>query len=187
MEKSEQLRKLIFERSFKYSEEAIFQLASGKKSNYYINLKEVSWSGEGAELIGELIYSRIKDLEVNAVGGMTAGADPLSMAAVMACQSKGYSLNGFSVRKEAKGHGLKKMVEGAVSEGDKVVMLEDVITTGGSTIKAIERSREFGLDVLKVITIVDREEGGKENLEKTGVQVESLVTKTELKELTKKS
>ncbi len=187
METRERLKKLIFERSFRYSEEPVFQLASGKKSNYYINLKEVSWSGEGAGLIGNLVYSLIKDLDVNAVGGMTAGADPLAMAVVMECQSKGYSLNGFSVRKEAKGHGKKKMVEGAVAEGDKVVMLEDVITTGGSTIKAIERAREFGLEVLKVITIVDREEGGKENLEKTGVKVESLVTKTELIELTKKS
>ncbi len=183
METRDSLKRLIYEKAFKYSEEPIFQLASGRKSNYYVNLKEVSWSGAGAASIGELIYEKIKDLKVDAAGGMAAGADPLAMATVMECNRRGMSINGFSVRKEAKGHGLKKLVEGAVKEGDRIVILEDVVTTGGSTIKAIERAREFGLEVVHVITVVDREEGGRENIENTGVKLESLVLRSELVEL----
>jgi orotate phosphoribosyltransferase len=185
MKPIERLRQLIFEHSFKYSEEPVFQLASGKKSKYYVNLKTVSWSAEGAELIGMLIFEKIKDLPIEAVGGLTAGADPLAMAVVMESLKSGGPVNGFSVRKEPKGHGLKKLVEGAVAEGDKVAILEDVITTGGSTVKAIERAEDQGLDVELVIAVVDREEGGRKNIEAAGYKVDSLVTLSELMELVK--
>jgi orotate phosphoribosyltransferase len=138
-------------------------LSSGLKSNFYIDCKQVSLHAEGAALIGELFHRVIDDIapDAVAVGGLTLGADPLATATSMHSFLAGRSRDAFIVRKEPKGHGTGQWVESAgLAAGAKVVILEDVITTGASTLRAIERSRLAGLDVLCAVGLVDRLEGG---------------------------
>ncbi len=140
-------------------------LSSGLKSNFYIDCKQVSLHAEGAALIGELFHFMIEQVapEAVAVGGLTLGADPLATATSVASHLAGQSRDAFIVRKEPKGHGTNQWVESAgLAAGAKVVILEDVVTTGASTLRAIERSRGAGLIVLHAIGLVDRLEGGRE-------------------------
>jgi orotate phosphoribosyltransferase len=140
-------------------------LSSGLKSNFYIDCKQVSLDAEGASLIGQLFHAVIdaRAPEAVAVGGLTLGADPLATATSITSFSAGRPRAAFIVRKEPKGHGTNQWVESAgLSPGAPVVILEDVITTGASTIKAIERAKLAGLDVLFALGIVDRLEGGRE-------------------------
>ncbi len=171
---------LLLEKAFKYSDEPVFQLASGKMSTYYIDCRKVTHSCEGKYVIGNIILDMISTLDVQAVGGLTMGADPVACAVSYAAFIKKNRIASFSIRKEPKGHGLQKQVEGDVATGARVVIVEDVITTGGSTIKAIEAARREGLEVLKVIALVDREEGGKQEVLKHVPDVEALCTRTEL-------
>jgi len=113
-------------------------------------------------LIGELIFSLISSSKPDAIGGLTLGADPIAYAVCLTSYLKGTSIKAFTVRKEPKGHGTKQWIEGDIKEGERVVIVEDVVTTGGSTIKAITRAQAAGLEVIKVVTLIDREEGGKE-------------------------
>ena len=158
----ELLRELAYERRE-------VTLASGRKSNFYIDTKQVSLTAEGHFLIGTLMRAAVVALapSAEAVGGMTMGADPLSSATSMASYLAGAPLAAFYVRKEPKGHGTGQWLEGKKSlrPGMPVVVLEDVVTTGGSTLKAIERVRSAELEVLQVISLVDRQEGGRENVE----------------------
>jgi orotate phosphoribosyltransferase len=181
------LTALLLEKSFKYSDEPIFKLASGKLSNYYIDCRKTTHSSEGKYLIGNIIYDIIKDLDVQAIGGLTMGADPVSCAVSFASFINKQNIASFSIRKERKEHGLKKVVEGDVKEGDRVIIVEDVITTGGSTIKAIESAQNEGLEVVKVIALVDREEGGREEVLKHVPDVKAICTKSELMEAYKKT
>src|SRR3954453_194464 len=145
-------------------------LASGLKSNFYIDCKQTVLTAEGhylvAALFGRLLADKAPDVE--AIGGVTMGADPLASAVSTLSFLAGRPLPAFYVRKEAKGHGTGQWIEGTKSlrPGMKVAILEDVVTTGGSALKAIARAREFGLTVSVILGLVDREEGGRETLEK---------------------
>ncbi len=179
-EMKERLGEIIIARSFKYSDNPPFTLASGKKSNYYFNCKPTTLDPEGMNLIGELLFDMLKDSEITAAGGLTLGADPIANALSVISYQKGKPIKSFIVRKDAKDHGMKSSIEGNITPGEKVVIIDDVITTGGSTIIAIEQAREAGLIVNMVITLIDREEGGKENILRHVNDIKSILTRTEI-------
>ena len=183
----ERLIELLLEKSFRYSENATIKLASGKMSNYYIDCRKTTYSSEGQFLVGNIIFEMIKDQKINAVGGLTMGADPISCSVAFASHTHKKDIGAFAIRKERKEHGMQKQVEGDVKEGDRVVIIDDVITTGSSTVKAIEAARREGLDIVKVIVLVDREEGGKREILKHASEVEVVCTKSELLEAYKKN
>ncbi len=182
VQKKESLKKLLTRLSFKYSETPVFPLSSGKMSNFYIDCKMTTLYSIGMALLGDVVYDMVKSMKIKGLGGLTLGADPIAYAAAMIAGQRGEDLVSFVIRKEPKKHGLKKWIEGGVETGDRVVVIDDVITTGGSAIQAIEKAEESGLEIFKVIILVDREEGGRENIIKKGYEVESLFTKTELLE-----
>ncbi|MFZ2189027.1 MAG: orotate phosphoribosyltransferase [Candidatus Moraniibacteriota bacterium] len=156
---------ILLEKSFKYSEEPIFKLVSGAMSNFYCNCKPATLGSRGMFLAGNLIFDAIADVEdLVAVGGLTFGADPIANSVSYTSQLKRKPINSFSIRKDQKAHGIIKWVEGDIHPGDRACVIDDVATTGGSTIKAIERARADGLDVVCVVILVDRQEGGIENI-----------------------
>lgn len=158
-------------------------LSSGKESDFYIDCKKTVLTAEGHWLTGKLMFAAVRSLffGVEGVGGLTMGADPLASAVSLVSFLGQAPLSAFLIRKEAKGHGTGQWIEGlsGMSSGAKVVILEDVVTTGASTIKAIERARAEGLIPVGALALVDREEGGKEAIEKTGLQVVSLFARTD--------
>lgn len=174
------LIELIIEKAFKYNEEPVFKLVSGRMSNYYFNCKAVTLHPEGMYLIGNLIYDMIKDSGAKAIGGLTLGADPVAYAVSYTSHLKGNPVETFVVRKSAKSHGTMQWIEGNVKEGDRIVIVDDVITTGKSTIEAITRSKEAGLEIVKVICLIDRQEGGRENIETSGYKVDSLILRDDV-------
>ena len=176
----ERLGEIILERSFKYSDNPPFTLASGRQSNFYFNCKPTTLDPEGMNLIGEVIFDMIKDAPVTAAGGLTLGADPIAGALAVISYQLGKPVKAFIVRKDAKDHGTKSAIEGNVMAGEKVVIIDDVITTGGSTITAIEHARKAGLIIDRVITLIDREEGGRENILQHVDCVQSVFTRTEI-------
>jgi orotate phosphoribosyltransferase len=182
-EMKERLGEIIIARSFKYSDNLPFTLASGKKSNYYFNCKPTTLDPEGMNLIGTLLFNMLKDSEITAAGGLTLGADPIANALSVISYQKGKPIKSFIVRKDAKDHGTKSSIEGNIKPGEKVVIIDDVITTGGSTIIAIEQAREAGLIVDRVIALIDREEGGKENILRHIKNIQSVFTRTEIMQL----
>ncbi len=162
-------------------------LASGRRSTLYVDCRLSTMSPEGQLLIGRAALAALRDSgwPVDAVGGLTLGADPISYAiahasALEAEAGTGGMVRSFTVRKEAKQHGTGKLIEGPFLPGDKVVVVEDVITTGGSALKAVEAVRAAGGQILGVLALVDREEGGRETLEAAGLKVISLVTASDL-------
>lgn len=181
--KKERLGEIILERSFKYSDNPPFTLASGRLSNFYFNCKPTTLDPEGMNLIGEIIFDMIKDSDITAAGGLTLGADPIANALSVISYQKGRPIKSFIVRKDVKDHGTKSAIEGNVQAGEKVLIIDDVITTGGSTITAIEQARKAGLVVEGVITLIDREEGGRENIEKHIASIRSILTRTEIMDL----
>jgi len=178
--KKERLGRIIIERSFKFSDNPPFTLASGKKSNYYFNCKPTTLDPEGMNLIGEIIFAMLKNDDITAAGGLTLGADPIANALAVISYQKGKPIKSFIVRKEAKEHGTKSSVEGNVAAGEKVVIIDDVITTGASTITAIEQAQKAGLIVQKVVALIDREEGGRENILQHADNIEAVFTRTQL-------
>ena len=179
----QRLIELILERTFKFTDEPTFKLASGTMSNFYFNCKPTTLNSEGMYLVGNLLYEIIKgrrSWKVKGVGGLTLGADPVANAIAYTSYLKGEPVEAFVVRKEPKKHGTMLWIEGNVKNGDKVVIVEDVITTGGSSKKAIERARECGLKVLGVVVLIDRQEGGRKAIESLGVPVRVLLTKEEI-------
>lgn len=177
------LIELVIERTFKFSEEPVFKLASGQMSNYYFNCKPTTLSPEGMYLVGHLLYNLVesrRSWKISAVGGLTLGADPIANAISYTSYIKGNPLESFVVRKEPKKHGTMLWIEGQVGKGDRVLIVEDVITTGGSTIKAVERARECGLEVQGVVVLIDRQEGGRQKVEELGLPVLTLLTKEEV-------
>jgi orotate phosphoribosyltransferase len=160
------LLRLLTELSFQERE---VTLSSGKKSNFYIDCKQTALHAEGHFLIGQLGREVIdrEAPEARAVGGMTLGADPIASAISLMSFVAGRPLHGFIVRKEAKGHGTGQWIEGMTNlePNMPVVIVEDVVTTGGSTLRAIERARQAELRVVRVLALVDREEGGREAIE----------------------
>ncbi|MFO7667588.1 MAG: orotate phosphoribosyltransferase [Desulfobacterales bacterium] len=176
----QELVDLICRKSFKYSEEPVFKLVSGRTSNFYINCKPVTLSPRGMFLAGHLVFDEIKDLNVAGVGGLTFGADPIAVATAFASELKGKPVNAFSIRKTMKNHGIIRWIEGDLAKGDRVVIIDDVATTGGSTIKAVERARSEGMEVVKAVILVDRQEGGVENIKEHVEDVASIVTRDDL-------
>jgi orotate phosphoribosyltransferase len=172
----ETLRQLLQARSYRYSPDKPFKLASGRISPYYIDCRPVTHSAQGLFLIGEIFWELLRDQEVEAAGGLTMGADPLAHALALTSYLKGRPLNAFSVRKAPKEHGAGGLVVGDVQPGDRVVVLEDVVTTGGSTLKAIKAAQDFGLQVLRVLILVDRQEGGREAVAAVIPRVEAVYT-----------
>lgn len=159
-----------------------FVLASGRRSTYYLDCRRTTLHAEGAFLVGHLILEAIdrRGWRVAAVGGLTLGADPMATAAAVVSHIQGRPVHAFLVRKEAKAHGTGQQIEGAPPAGSAVVLVEDVITTGGSTLIARDACRAAGLEVRGVVALVDREEGGRAALEAEGLAVEALFTAKEL-------
>ncbi|MBM4274200.1 MAG: orotate phosphoribosyltransferase [Deltaproteobacteria bacterium] len=176
-----QLLNLLKEKSFKYSPDKPFKLVSGRESPYYVDCRPVTHNAQGLALLGEIFFELVKDLEVDAIGGLTMGADPITHAAALISYQKGQPINAFSVRQQPKEHGTGGLLVGDVRPGHRVVIVEDVITTGQSTLKAIAAARDFGLEVVKVLILVDREEGGKEAVAQAAPDVEAVFTVSDLK------
>ncbi|MDJ0985437.1 MAG: orotate phosphoribosyltransferase [Desulfobacterales bacterium] len=177
-----ELIELLCQKSFKFSQEPIYKLVSGRMSQFYVNCKPVTLSARGMFLAGHLLFESIKDEDVNAVGGLTFGADPLAVATAFASELKAKPINAFSIRKTQKDHGMIRWIEGDVAPGERVAIIDDVATTGGSTIKAIERARSEGLDVVKAVIFVDRQEGGLDNIRQHVSNAASIITRDELVE-----
>ena len=183
MSAKDNLKKMLLEKSVRTGD---FTLASGKKSDLYVDCRLTALDNQGASWIGEVGWGLVKEriegesLVVNAIGGMTMGADPISLVVGMASAGDEKSLQIFNIRKEPKGHGRGKQIEGNFNKGDKVVVVDDVITTGGSTLKAIEAIRAAGGEVVFCLVLVDREEGGRAAIESEGIPVVSIFTRTEL-------
>ncbi len=175
-----ELAELLLEKSYK---EGDFTLASGQKSTFYFDGRQTALHPKGAWLIGHLFNYLIEDVDnIIAVGGMTLGADPLATATSLVAFEQGKDIAAFIVRKEAKGHGTGNYIEGLanIPVGSRVVMLEDVVTTGGSLVKACDRVKAAGLEIAAVCTILDREQGGKEALKQQGYDLLALYTRSEL-------
>lgn len=176
----QELIEILCRNSFKYSEKPVFKLVSGKTSHFYVNCKPTTLSPRGMFLVGHLVFENIKDLGVKGIGGLTFGADPMAVATAFASELMGNPINAFSIRKTKKDHGIVRWIEGDVRSGNRVVIIDDVATTGGSTIKAIERARSEELDVVKAVILVDRQEGGLENIRKHVKDVSAIILKDDL-------
>jgi orotate phosphoribosyltransferase len=168
------LVRMLAERSARRGQ---FTLSSGRTSTLYIDARLTTMSPDGLALIGPTALAALDEAgwHVDAVGGLTLGADPVSYAIAYASALAGRAVRAFTVRKEAKTHGTGRLIEGPFREGDRVAVIEDVITTGGSALRAIEAVRNAGAQVVGVLAVVDREEGGREALEAAGVPVLALV------------
>ncbi len=165
---------LFREKALKFGD---FTLASGKKATYYLDGKQVTLDPQGARLVGEGILDLLAaDALPAAVGGMSIGADPITAAVVTMSAVRGTPIPGFMVRRKSKGHGTNQYIEGPVRPGDEVAIVEDVVTTGGSSLEAIQRVEDFGMKVARVIAIIDRMEGGAEAFAKAGYPFASLLT-----------
>lgn len=152
-----------------------FTLASGKRATYYLDCRKLTLSSAGALQVAAGMLELMKPLP-DAVGGMAIGADPITGAVITLAAMRNLTLKGFIVRKEAKTHGTGQQVEGPVVRGDRAVIVEDVVTTGGSSLRAIEHAREFGLEITRVISIVDRLQGGADTFAKAGIEYDALLT-----------
>jgi orotate phosphoribosyltransferase len=170
---------LLAERSTK---RGLFTLASGKQSKYYIDARLTTMSPEGLSVIGPLALSTLRKSgwDIDAIGGLTLGADPISYAISYASADSDRPLRAFTVRKETKAHGTGKLIEGPFREGDRVAVVEDVITTGGSALRAIDAVRAAKGIVAGVLALVDREEGGRQAIEAAGVPVISLAQASQI-------
>jgi orotate phosphoribosyltransferase len=156
-------------------------LASGRESDFYIDCKRTALTAEGHALIGRCLFGLVRELRplVRGVGGLTLGADPLASAIALTSFLEREPVDAFIVRKEPKGHGTGQWIEGrkTIPDGSRVAVLEDVVTTGGSALKAIERCREERLEVVACFALVDRDEGGRESIEAKGVPLQALFTR----------
>jgi orotate phosphoribosyltransferase len=173
---------LLAERAYRHGS---FTLASGRSSHHYVNCKPVSLSGPGLALLGRLLLAHVEDGAI-AVAGLTLGADPLVSAVAMQAALEGRSLDALIVRKEAKGHGTGAWLEGPLpAPGSRITVLEDVVTTGGSALKAVRQLQEAGYVVERVVAIVDRQEGGAEAMVAAGLDLRSLFLLEEVAALAK--
>jgi orotate phosphoribosyltransferase len=175
----ESLQRLLLERSI---ERGDFVLASGRRSSYYIDCRRSTMSAEGMVLIGRLGWAAIGKARWQAagVGGLTMGADPVAYAIAAASFGSDRPINAFSVRKQVKAHGTGRLIEGNFRPGDAVVIVEDVITSGESALRAVSAIEQAGGGVVGVLAVVDREEGGRRSLEARGHQVIALTSAGEL-------
>jgi orotate phosphoribosyltransferase len=169
----EALRQLILEKALRFGD---FTLASGKKAKYYLDCREITLDAQGARLVGEGMLELVAGNMPALVGGMAIGADPITAAILTLAGVRGLPLRGVMVRKEAKQHGTGKFVEGPFRAGESLVIVEDVVTTGGSSLLAIERCEAVGLKVERVLAIIDRLEGGREAFAAKGYELTTLFT-----------
>ncbi len=180
-ETKEQLRSTLLELVNKHAViHGDFVLTSGKKSTYYIDGKLLSLMPDGLSNLAKMILELTRNDQVDAVGGLTLGADPIIGAVVALSQENGRPIKGLIVRKERSGHGRGKRIEGPVDKGMKVVVIEDVVTTGSSSLKAIEALEEAGCEIVKVVAMVDRLQGGGENFASKGYKFEPIFTLKDL-------
>jgi orotate phosphoribosyltransferase len=173
----EELKRILKERSVLRGD---FTLVSGRKSSYYINGKMTTLNARGLYLGAKLLLDRFEGLEYGGFAGPTIGADPIIGALLTLCAQRGLEREGLLIRKEPKGHGTKSLIEGHLTDGMRVILLEDVATTGGSLLKAAEAIKNEGGTVVGIYTIIDREEGAAENISKAGYTFSSLFTVREL-------
>jgi orotate phosphoribosyltransferase len=176
----ESLARLLAEHSVFYRPRKPFVLSSGKTSPFYFDCRRTTMLPEAMPLIGRLVYERIRGA-VDAVGGLTMGADPIACAVAYYSAGKNPAIGAFSVRKEAKAHGMQRWIEGALPSRARVAVVEDVVTTGESTLKAIARCREEGFRVERVVALVDREEGGMDRIAAAGTgRVSAIYRRSEI-------
>jgi orotate phosphoribosyltransferase len=171
---------LLCQKSFKYSQTPCFRLVSGRTSHFYVNCKPTTLHPRGMFLVGHLVFDALKDLNLDAVGGLTFGADPIAVATAFASQLRGCPMKAFSIRKHQKDHGIVKWIEGDLAPGQRVAVVDDVATTGGSTLTAVERARQEGLEVVRAVVLVDRQEGGLENIRRAVPDTVAIVTRDQL-------
>ncbi|MCU0538904.1 MAG: orotate phosphoribosyltransferase [Desulfobacterales bacterium] len=176
----QELIDMLCRKSFQYSEEPVFKLVSGRMSHYYVNCKPTTLHPRGMFLVGHLVFAALRAAGVAAVGGLTFGADPVAMAAAFASELEGRPIRAFSIRKTQKDHGIVRWVEGDIRKGERVAVVDDVATTGGSTITAIERARAEGLEVVQAVVLVDRQEGGLEAIRRHVPDASGIITRDEL-------
>lgn len=186
MDSRRRLKELLVERSVRLGE---FTLASGARSSYYVDARRTTMSAEGQELTGKVCWTVLSasDLSFTHVGGLTMGADPVAYAVARESFVQGDPRDAFSVRKEPKGHGTGQQIEGGLPRGARCLVVEDSMTSGGSALKAIRVLEEAGHTVVGVLTLVDREEGGRERLAEAGYPLLSVFTGTELRQATSSS
>jgi orotate phosphoribosyltransferase len=179
MSTHDRLLSILAERSARRGQ---FTLASGRQSTLYIDARLTTMSPDGLALIGPLALAALRDVDwrVQAVGGLTLGADPISYAIAYASADTASPLRAFTVRKEAKAHGTGRLIEGPFHSGDRVAVIEDVITTGGSALRAVEAVRAAGGTVAGVLALVDREEGGRDALVSAGLPVVALARASDI-------
>lgn len=176
----QKLVEIVYKTSYEYREKP-FKLASGSSSNHYVDCKRALSYAEPRLLLGDLMLEVAGDVEFDAVGGLELGAYPIGVAVSDAASRQSREIRSFIIRKTPKSHGMQKLVEGTVFTGDRVLIVDDVITRGESIIKAIHSSRAEGFHVVGVVAIVDREQdNGKFNIEAEGVWVRSIMTLNEL-------
>jgi orotate phosphoribosyltransferase len=173
-EKRNRLRDVIRKKSF--STGGDFKLASGAASQFYFDMKKTMFDPEGASLIADLLFEAIRNDDVDQVGGLEIGAVPLSTAVAMRSWPE-RPIRAFFVRKEAKGHGTNRLIDGQYRDGGRTILFEDVTTTGGSVMKAVNAVRERGGQIAKIVTLVDRLEGARDNLAKEGIELVAIFTK----------
>lgn len=161
--------------------EGNFELSSGQQSTFYVDGKQVSVRPEGAYLIGELLFEKLQDVEFDAIGGLASGAVPLVTSFVHSAYHHGRSVEGFFVRPERKGHGTRRKVEGVLPENARVVIVDDVVTSGKSVMEAIDAVKEQGAEIVRVVSIVDREQGANALFSGEGYIYESVFSISELK------
>ena len=175
--KKTRLKEILLDKAIKFGD---FTLASGQKSNYYINCKMATLDSEGLYLIAEMMLDKLDGIECDAVGGLTLGADSIVGAMTALAHSRGRKMLGFIVRKESKDHGTKSLIEGPLAEGMKVAIIEDVSTTGGSAARAIDAAKAIGCEIVKVLVIVDRRQGGGERFAAMNISFDPIFRKEEL-------
>jgi orotate phosphoribosyltransferase len=171
-----ELHALLAERAFTFGD---FVLSSGRRSDFYFNGKRVTLEGRGLYLVSLLILQRCRELRIDAIGGLTLGADPIA-SGVAALSGADRPLRAFIVRKEAKGHGTDAVIEGpALHQGDRILLVDDVITTGASLLKAADALAGEPVEIIEALAVVDREEGGRAAIESRGLRVHSLFVRSE--------
>ena len=169
----EELIQLFHDRALKFGD---FTLASGRKSSYYLDGKQITLHSQGLRQVSEGLLDLLADVDFDAIGGMSIGADPIIGGVLTVAAEQGRDMVGIMVRKEAKGHGTQRFIEGPAKPGMRVVVIDDVVTTGGSSLLAVDRIQEFGCEVVQVVGIVDRMEGGAANFAARQLPFRALLT-----------
>lgn len=175
------LIELVLEYTFQYSDTPRFKLAHGGTSRFYFNCKRITLDPEGQHIIGNLVYEAVRELGVSAIGGLTLGADAIATATAYTSWLRGHPIQSFIVRKTQKDHGIVAPIEGKVKAGDRVVVVDDVVTTGGSTLQAITACRQNELQIAGVVALIDRQElNGRENIVQEVPLFKALLTRDEV-------